>query len=324
MKVKKYILPLCIFLSILFPASGQQRICIAFYNVENLHDTIPSRFYDDREFTAGGKYKWGTDRYSRKLENISRVIGDMGADIIALAEVENETVVRDLVLQLPDDYNYIHCTSGDRRGMDLALLYKGDKFWPEKVSLLPSPATREFLLIRGEILNEGVNILICHLPSKANGKAYRRAAIHALAAAADSLLKNDPSRKLILMGDFNTESSERIFRDAFGRKAGAGFFDRSMLLEAVQASGNSTFGSYAYGNRRMLIDHIMLSVGFVYGEGLRFQSGGIFVREYMLTSPSMGAAHSTRSGFPFRTITAGAYTGGFSDHLPVFVVLAKP
>lgn len=317
--MKKITILFLFMLLILLPATAQGKVCVAFWNVENLHDTIPSKFYDDRDFTPAGKYKWNTERYTKKLENLSRVIGDLGADVIGLAEVENETVVRDLVMALTDDYNYIHRTSGDRRGMDAALLYKGDKFWPESLRLLPSTATREFLLVTGELLGDPVNILVCHLPSRSNDRRYRQAALGALAATADSLQKNDPARKLIVMGDFNTEQSEKIFRGAFGRRTGAGFFDRSMLYAAVPAMDNGGFGSYAYGGRRMLIDHILLSFGFVYGEGLQYESGGVFVREYMLTA----AAEAGRGGYPFRTITAGEYTGGFSDHLPVYTLFSR-
>lgn len=306
----------------LLTATGQQRVCIAFYNVENLNDTIPSRFYDDGDFTPTGKYRWDTERYGRKLSNISRVIGDMDPCILGLAEVENEEVVRDLVMALREDYNYIHRTSGDSRGMDLALLYKGDRFIPASVRLLASTASREFLLIKGELLGEEVSILLCHLPSKANRRAYRESAMEALARTADSLVKHDPSRKLIVMGDFNADPSEKVFRSAFGPVNG-GFHTRSMFYGAVNGPLSGGFGSYAYGNRWYLFDNILLSFGFVYGEGLGFGSGGVFVREYMLTNAPSDAINRGRKGYPFRTVTAAAYTGGFSDHLPVFAILLR-
>lgn len=303
-----------------FTANGQRRVSVAFWNVESLHDTIPSRFYDDGDFTPAGKYRWDTERYNRKLENISRVIGDMGADLAVLAEVENEGVVRDLVMMLEDDYNYIHRTSGDRRGMDLALLYKGDKFYPEKVRLIPSASTREFLHVTGELLGEPVSILACHLPSAANKKGYRRQAMEALAGTADSLMKAEPGRKLILAGDFNSDPSERIFRNAFGIRNGS-FFTRSMLYGAIPEPARGGYGSYAREGRWSLPDNILLSFGFIYGEGLRYESGGVFVRGYMLEPSSRASTGGGRAGYPLRTVTSGTYTGGFSDHLPVFVIL---
>lgn len=320
---KPVLISLIIILFVLLPAAAQERVCVAFWNVENLHDTIPSRFYDDGDFTPQGRYRWTTERYGRKLGNLARVIGDLGADVMGLAEVENETVVRDLVLALEDDYNYIHRTSGDLRGMDLALIYKGDKFWPAEVRLLPSAATREFLLVKGDLLGEPVSILLCHLPSKANKKIYREAAMKSLAETADSLISNDPARKLIVMGDFNAEQSEKAFRNAFGRRSEAGFFDRTMLFGAMADTKYGGFGSYAYGNRRMLIDHILVSFGFAHGEGLRLDNGRVFVREYMLVPAGADSPHHSRAGYPLRTVTSGSYTGGFSDHLPVYAVFSR-
>lgn len=127
---------------------GQQRVSVGFYNVENLFDTIPSRFYDDRDFTPKGRNGWDSERYERKLHNLSRVVGDAGFDMLGLGEVENEEVVRDLVMSLRDDYNYIHRTTSDSRGIDVAMIYKGDKFFPEHVCQIRSSSTREFLHVR--------------------------------------------------------------------------------------------------------------------------------------------------------------------------------
>ncbi|MGY8915166.1 MAG: endonuclease/exonuclease/phosphatase family protein, partial [Flavobacteriales bacterium] len=111
---------------------------IAFYNVENLFDTIndPNTFDDDR--TPRGKDQWTTDRYQQKIENISRVLSEIGADIsttspdiIGLCEIENRQVLEDLIAHpyLTDKgYGIIHYESPDERGIDVALLYKRSAF----------------------------------------------------------------------------------------------------------------------------------------------------------------------------------------------------
>ena len=93
------------------------RIRIACYNVESLFDTVPDPSAGDAEFTPHSPRRWNTERYRMKINHISRVIDDLDADLLALAEVENEAVVRDLMYAMRSDYNYIHRNSGDPRGI---------------------------------------------------------------------------------------------------------------------------------------------------------------------------------------------------------------
>lgn len=48
--------------------------CVAFYNLENLFDTINQEGVTDEEFIPAGKKKWTSDRYLEKLDNMARVI----------------------------------------------------------------------------------------------------------------------------------------------------------------------------------------------------------------------------------------------------------
>lgn len=315
------ILLLCMGFTALYggrPGQPRKSVSIAFWNTENLFDTLPSGFYDDSEYTPEGAYNWDTERYTRKLRNMARVIGDMGADVMGLAEVENEAVVRDLVSTLSDDYNYIHRTSGDWRGIDVALIYKGDKFFPDRVRLIGSSSSREFLHVGGTLLGERVDLLVCHLPSKPNPRDYRERAMDRLREVADSLRGADRDSKLIVMGDFNCDPSERLFRQTIGRRSG-GFYDRAMLYAAI-TEGSGPSASYAYDGRWYLLDNIMLSAGAIYGEGLLYETGGVFVRDYMIAGEGVPL---TRRGYPLRTFTSGRYTAGYSDHLPVYVILSK-
>ena len=77
---------------------------IAFYNVENLFDTINDPLTRDDDRTPMGKDKWTDDIYRKKLLNLSKVINEIGADltgesptIIGLCEVENKKVLVDLI-----------------------------------------------------------------------------------------------------------------------------------------------------------------------------------------------------------------------------------
>lgn len=303
--------------------SGASQPCyvsIGFYNTENLFDTIPSPFYDDSEYTPEGQKRWDTGRYTRKLANIARIIDDAGFDVVVLAEVENESVVRDLVLKLRDDYCYIHRSSSDRRGIDIAMLYKGDRFFPGEVRLLPTTASRELLLVRGRLMGEEVGIIAAHLPSKYNGLGYRMRAVRCLAGAADSLICEAGCSGVVVLGDFNGELGEPAMRRALGSVVAEG-----RLCNVLPSVAQSGLGSYCWQGQWFMYDNVLVSEALARGlGGLRAIRGGVFLRDYMLDSArGYGASSIRRTGYPMRTFHGSKYVGGYSDHLPVFVVLAK-
>lgn len=307
------------------PVWSQSRVSVGFYNVENMCDTLPSMFYDDSEWTPEGRRQWNTERYDTKLRNIARVVDDAGFDVLGIAEVESEDVVRDLVMTLSDDYNYIHRTTSDSRGMDIALLYKGDKFYPERVRQIPSGTSRGLLCVRGRLNGSTVNIVVCHLPSRINKRGYRAKAIERLRNVTDSLMSNDGEAQLIVMGDFNCSPDDADFKKFFGRLRGE-MYDRSLMVAGIGSSDKViTGGSYAYNGRWMLYDNILLSLDFARGAGsLSLCEGGVFVRDYMLFDklvirqfPGLAGMQ----GYPRRTFSTGVYTAGYSDHLPVYVIL---
>ena len=189
------------------------RIRIACYNVESLFDTVPDPSAGDAEFTPHSPRRWNTERYRMKINHISRVIDDLDADLLALAEVENEAVVRDLMYAMRSDYNYIHRNSGDPRGMDVVLLYRGSRFFPTRVrQVFGRGLTRSLLTVDGELLGESVTLILCHLPSQMNAARYRAEAFRSLRRTVDSLLTGSPQRKLVVLGDFNAEPDARESR----------------------------------------------------------------------------------------------------------------
>lgn len=324
------------------------RIRIACYNVESLCDTIADPVSGNAEFTPGGPKRWDTERYRQKIARIARVIDDLGADLLALEEVENEAVVRDLMYAMRSDYNYIHRESGDPRGMDVVLLYRGSRFFPSHIRrIFGKGFTRALLAVDGELLGEPVTIVACHLPSQMNAAKYRAEAYRSLRRTVDSLMIRTPQRKLIVLGDFNTEPDApelrrilKIIPPATGtnRSAGARNTNNRTARPAKNREKNTTrniakgpaagpalytpfidlrrrgYGTLAYRDRRQLFDYILFSSGFAAGPGLRYGGhGGIFVRDYLIHRSGALA------GYPIRTFRNGRYEGGYSDHLPVFL-----
>lgn len=315
-----------IVLSLLFSAAAavaqnRNMTAVAFYNVENLYDTLPSRFYDDTPFTPQGRKGWNTERYARKIVNIGRVIDEMSADVLGLAEVENEAVVRDLVNSLSTDYNYIHASTSDSRGMDLAVLYKGDRFFPDSVSLVNSKVGREFLYVRGQYCGADVQFVFCHLPSRLNKPDYCEKAFYELHRLIYDLLDEKPDANVIVLGDFNASPVEKLMRLYMGRSGAKDAF-MTCVLNDVYRSG---FGSYFADGTWLLFDNIFVNPDFFRNSGFKLADAGVYAQPYMLHLASDGKTlvGGGRRNVPLRTFEGNKYLGGYSDHLPVFMVLEK-
>lgn len=127
-------------------AEAQQPVGFAYYDADRLYDTIPALFYNDSDFTPRGRLRWTAERYERKIAHTAAVLDSMRMDIVALAGVENEAVVRDLAAACGEDYCYIHRTFNTFDGLDIALLYHSDRFFPDYVE-----QGRGWLYVEGEL-----------------------------------------------------------------------------------------------------------------------------------------------------------------------------
>lgn len=307
---------------IIFEVNGSPRgsvprkTTVAFYNLENLYDTIPNPFTDDADYTPNGKYRWGAERYTEKLRNISQVIDEINADVIGISEIESERAVRELVLTLKTDYNYIHRTSNDSRGMDLALLYKGDKFTPQSVQNIRSTYSRDFLYVSGSLLSERVDIVVCHLPSNFNSHQTRSRVMGRLASVIDSLQSTDRQARVILMGDFNANPTDKIMSEHFNKR----HWDNpnGFMFNPFYGMNRRGMGTYVYNDRWELFDNIIVSSNLLSGNSLRYYSSGIYIQSYMLDN-----GRTLRRGYPLRTFMSEKYLGGYSDHLPVYIILER-
>jgi hypothetical protein len=111
---------------------------VAFYNFENLFDTINEPNTFDEDWTPKGSQHWTFDKYQKKLSNLARVLAEIGSannpespTFIGGCEIENRGVLEDLIQQpnLADKkYGIIHFDSPDKRGIDVALLYRKNFF----------------------------------------------------------------------------------------------------------------------------------------------------------------------------------------------------
>ena len=197
------------------------------YNVENLFYPERDSLKDDSEWTPDGERHWSFTRYYRKEENIARVLTNIGewngVDIVGLQEVENAMVVKRLCYTLRrGEYDFVHYESPDRRGIDVALIYKkgrvdtittraikvkGERVNGERL------ITRDILYVCAQIdKRDTIHFFVCHLPSQRGGKAEsewkRRVAKEVLEEAVDSVFKVQAEAKIVVMGDMNAEDLE--------------------------------------------------------------------------------------------------------------------
>jgi len=148
MRINKNLVLLIAFLSISF-ASAQKKYqihTVAFYNLENLFDTINGS-NNDEEWLPNGTQNWTGRKYKKKLENLAKVLSEIGTSentnsptFIGGCEIENRLVLEDLVKQpklINKDYGIIHFDSPDKRGIDVALLYQKKHFKPTSYISIP-------------------------------------------------------------------------------------------------------------------------------------------------------------------------------------------
>ena len=304
---------------------------MVFWNLENLFDYFDDgKSSSDSDFSSGGSRRWTKSRFTDKCSMIGKTLLWTGEhfcadgeapDIVGVAEVENGFVLNRLVhspVLEKASYSYVHYDSPDRRGIDVALLYRRGR-----VKVLDSRAvhvrdasgktlpTRDILHVHVETCVGRFHILVNHHPSKFSGskssEAARVCAMRTLREICDSIMSVscDP---VVAMGDFNDTPDGTQFR-----------IIESMLENLAEPLFERGEGSIRYDGRWELIDHFLAGMRRDAGcteEG----EGGRRYSMQVLRPPFLMVRDRTHTGFkPFRTYVGPRYTGGVSDHFPIFL-----
>ncbi|HET8809998.1 MAG TPA: endonuclease/exonuclease/phosphatase family protein [Flavobacteriaceae bacterium] len=318
---------------------------MAFYNQENLFDTVDDpKKYDENspimEIPEGKR----AEAYRKKLHNMAFVISQIGKNIaknspavLGVCEVENKKALQDLVNQpelIGKNYGIIHYPGPDERSIDVAFLYQKGLFRPIRSSSHgvvmydeddpeDRDYTRDQLLVTGLLDGDKIHFIVNHWPSRGGGEAaseYKR-----LAAATvnkrliDSLQTIDPYAKIITMGDFNDNPYNKSIKkilEAKGKQKKVGLKDLYNPYEQLHKRG---IGTGAYRDGWDLFDQIMMSAPFLQNDysSYRFYKAFVFNPNYLLTP------NGEYEGYPFRSYSNGRFSGGYSDHFPVYVYLIK-
>ena len=343
--MKKNLLMLCIALFSVATLYAQEKpYSVVFYNLENLFDIYDDPETHDEEFTPSGVKQWNEIKYQKKLTNMERVLFDIAKIqkdypiVIGVSEIENRTVLEDLISQ-PNlkgaNYRICHYDSPDARGVDVAFLYRSDVFKLEgsdniklKVEELPNFRTRDLVVMWGTIEGEPFYFLVSHWPSRLGGKEAsqfkRDACARQIRQIKDSLLRENPATKVIVMGDFNDDATDASIVKTMGAKDKGKELVEGDFFNPYNAMLRAGLGTLAYQDAWNLFDNICVTENLVNAKSGELKLikgnkyyGNIFTRPYMLQQEGQ------YKGYPLRTFVTNNFQNGFSDHFPVYIYIGK-
>jgi hypothetical protein len=314
--------------------------CIGFYNIENLYDTINQEDILDDEFTPEGVNKWNGDKYKIKLKNISEIVSQIGDEqvkggpsIMGFSEIENRSVLQDLINQpalKAMDFGIVHYDSPDRRGVDVGLIYQKAHFtvtnsYPVRLTMPNDTGflSRDQLVVSGLYDGEMIHIIVNHWPSRRGGeKASEPKRIRAAMLSrsiADSIMQKDANAKIFIMGDLNDDPTDVSLLKYLKARKSIEETQPGDLYNPMYKLFKDGIGSLAYRDSWNLFDQIVISYPLVLKnyETYRVLKAKVFNKSILTQKEGQF------SGYPWRTYVGNTFQGGYSDHFPVYVFLVK-
>lgn len=333
----------------------QQNYVIGFYNLENLFDIYDDPVKNDSEFLPEGKNKWTQAKYEKKLHNMAKVIRSMADNnkrwhtILGISEIENRLVIEDLVSQpeIADaNYQIVHYDSPDRRGVDVALLYKPDQFTYLDSESIPFDfnsdidfsdtdtsyfKTRDILMVHGLIAGEHFAFYVAHLPSRIGGKGgnLRGRGGEIIYNHAMMMEEKYPGIKIVAMGDMNDNPTDDSMAKYLHGQERLENVTPTEFYSPYISMLKAGYGSLCYQGVWSIYDLELVNYNLAHAPdgGLKIQPvtknhgkeyyGVVFKRPWMTTQKGQ------YKGYPFRTFSNGAFVGGYSDHYPTYIVVGK-
>lgn len=329
-------------------SNSYPKLRVMSYNVENLYDTVDDPLTDDSEFLPGSEIDWTDAKYKQKISTIAGVISSAGEwgypALIGLVEVENSDVVRDLITHpklARQDYRQAVSLAADPRGVDVALLWHPRHFRMIEANEIPHYGStlyypymrdkrtfaerkgsgRNTLWVTLQEKSTGLlfDVFVVHLPSRRGGvnstSRKRIKVTEKINQVISSIQKKRPDARIIVMGDFNDNPSDRAVKNGFATLSidpeevpkHSSLYNLGSLLEQQGK------GTHYYSHRMWLPDQFIVSGTLLDpDERITIMGGGmnIFAPQSMQIN-----------GRPRRSFRGSKYTGGFSDHYPIYLDL---
>ncbi|MBK6609931.1 MAG: endonuclease [Sphingobacteriales bacterium] len=322
---------------------GNSAFRLGFWNVENLMLPTDDPNKKDDEFAPTGLKGWGWGRYWQKQRMLAKVINALGGwepiEVLGLCEIENDSVLLDLTRKTPlrkFKYDFIHYESPDGRGIDVALLYRPDKFTPLKHEAIQikfpfdtAATTRDILYVQGRINNnrhDTLHLFVNHWPSRFGGHLEtdpkRTYTAITLKNYVQTILKQNPQANIIIMGDLNDPPNEEsVLRDLDARPDTTQFATTALYNLMHPRLKNWHEGTHKYEEHWTILDQ------FVVSGNLLLRTKGLattHANAQIFTAPWLLEQEDIRLGDRlFRTYIGMKYVGGFSDHLPIILDLKQ-
>ena len=333
-------------------AQGKRSYVIGFYNLENLFDTYHDEGKNDYEYLPDGANQWTEAKYTKKLHNMASVIRAMKDEnkvwhaVLGVSEIENRHVLEDLVSQ-PEiaeaNYQIVHYDGPDRRGVDVALLYRPNLFKVLESKSIPFDfnssiafslneeekayfRTRDILMVRGMLGNEMFAFFVAHLPSRIGGKGgdLRSRGGEIMYQESMRLMAEYPDIKIVAMGDMNDKPTDPSMAVYMHGKENIDEVGKEDFFSPFVSMLKSGYGSLAYQGEWNIYDIIVVNANLCRGEGLKIRP--IVKKKFygrIFNPPFMTQQEGPYAGTPFRTFSGGAFIGGYSDHYPTYIVVSN-
>ncbi len=327
-----------IFLSSLsFAQSKDDTLFIAFWNLENLFDTINDTEKRDEQFLPDGDREWTNERLDIKLNHLARVIRSMnnsnGPDLLGVCEVEHQSMLDSLTTRYLDDMNYkiAYVESPDKRGIDNGLIYNSNIFEllsvkGDTVHLKDNWPTRPIVNVK--LIYESVDTLsvyINHWPSRSRGRELsepnRITAASTLRKSVDEDFAANPNAKIIVIGDFNDEPTNVSILETLNAnpfkcdsiKAEYLLNTKGELFNTSYQAYEDGLGTYKYRDDWNMLDQIIISGYLITNPDFYYicNSFNIYKPHFIVTQSG------NYKGTAFPTYGGRRYLGGYSDHFPV-------
>lgn len=312
----------------------KQTLSFAFYNVENLFDTINDPLTRDDDFTPQGKKNWTQERYSKKLTDIAKILTGIGndkfPDLVGFAEIENRVVLEDLIktnINEKDDFSIVHEESPDVRGIDVGLIYNKKTLSYLSHKSIPVNTGEEYKV--RDILYakffadkmDTLHVFINHWKSRSGGQEQtepqRIVCAQTLRNEIDSICAISANAKIIVLGDLNDEPENKsIFETLKANNSN----EPGSLTNLMLPLSKKGLGTHSYRGEWNALDNIIVSNNLI-----KTQTGYHVLNSEAHIYSAEWITYTNKSGqkSPNRTYGGNNYYGGYSDHYPVYIVLTK-
>jgi endonuclease/exonuclease/phosphatase family metal-dependent hydrolase len=325
----RFLITVCLVVGFhVYPASTArgEELYIANWNCENLFDTEDDpKVEGDEEYTPDSAKHWTTERLNIKLDNLGSIIRKMndghGPDVLGVCEVENRKVVEMLVDKLKPlgrKYEIVHKDSPSERGIDCAIIFDSAVFTliDSKFHHVDAGNTRDIVEAKLERKGKDLFVFMDHWPSRHHEESFRIKAADAARKRIDDLLAADRKADIIMIGDFNDESTDESIRDHLRAATAKENLPPDSMFDTtawIRAAGKGTF---VYNNQWDLLDHIIISPGLLDSSGYQWKDGSSQRVEF----PEQFYKPRAKDGFrrPSASYSRNDFhKNGYSDHLPL-------